>query len=495
MRCLLPMLGVAFLALGSARADERDDVRKIERHMRNTIDAVEPSVVAIVVSHREYKTQSAADRTQGRLGSYIPPAKRFPPAAMEDARLDLEDSQSIADNEYGSGLVLDAASGLILTNYHLIEGAAKIYVRGSRGKGSYANIHAADARSDLAVLKLIEPIEGLKAVRFADVRLSDGPKDQKATVYRGMWVIAMGHPQAAGVADGSPSASWGILSNVRRRSLAASKEESPKARPLFRYGILLQTDARLTLGCSGGGLFNLDGEAIGLTSPLAAVSGADTAGGYALPLDRNFTRIIEVLKEGKEVEYGFLGVSIQSFDLREPGIKGLRVNAMAGTPAGRANIRATDVLLSVNGNPIREPDDLFLQIGGLLAGDEVELTVASRAQPIAVKLGKLKHDLPWLASVRSPSFHGLRIEDTNVRLQENGPIYLPQGVLIRDIEPNSIAAAKIPERERLWVITHVNGNAVSSPADFYREARDGNIRINLADPTRMDADKEITLSK
>src|SRR6202011_3306869 len=104
--------------------------------------------------------------------------------------------------------------------------------------------------------------------------------------------------------------SWGIVSNLRHRAPATPLlNEIDRAKiTLHQYGALLQTDARLSVGCSGGALINLQGELVGLTTTLAALTGGDTTGGFAVPMDAGIRRIVRVLEKGEEVEYGFLGV-------------------------------------------------------------------------------------------------------------------------------------------------------------------------------------------
>src|SRR5208337_1788428 len=109
---------------------------------------------------------------------------------------------------FGSGVVIDEG-GLILTNYHVVQDATKIYVRLPGGKGAYADIHAADARSDLAVLKLLQP----NFLPLKPIVLGDADK-----VEQGQFVLTLANPFAAGFRDGKPSASWGIISNIRRRA-------------------------------------------------------------------------------------------------------------------------------------------------------------------------------------------------------------------------------------------------------------------------------------
>ena len=135
-------------------------------------------------------------------------------------------------------------------------------------------MHAADSRSDLAVLALDKPV----AVKAIKVGNGDA-------VEKGDYVLSLSNPFAAGFRDGSPSASWGIISNVRRRVPGSAREED-RGKSLHQYGTLLQTDARLNLGCSGGALIDLNGNLIGLTTSTAAISGGEVPGGFAVPIER-----------------------------------------------------------------------------------------------------------------------------------------------------------------------------------------------------------------
>jgi len=513
-------LGVVLLAMSTAlRAQQpvKDDARALEDHVRKVVAQAEPAVVAVIVSHAKYpRLPTDGPPRPGRLGKYLDPpdnqgVNRFGPKDTGyDPKLDLSDPQNVADNLFGSGLVLDS-SGLILTPYHLIEGATKIYVRTSTGKGSYADFHAYDARSDLAVLKLIEPPAGMKEIRLGDVRVSDGPNGEKPTVARGMFVLSMGHAQAAGAADGSASVSFGVLSNVRRRAAGPSREEQ-RTRTLPHYGMVLHTDARVTLGCSGGALLNLEGELIGITTPMAAVTGAETSGGFALPIDANYRRILDVLKAGKEVEYGFLGVTFS----REIGHtrldNGLKIDKVTpGAPAYNAGLlgsttptRGGDSIVAIDGNPIKEQDDLFLYVGAALAGTQVKMTVSRPQSPlldVKVTLAKFDHPLPWLATNKSPDFLGLRIDYSSVMLLKANlaDTGIPAGVAVREVDPGSVAAEKfkaLPEPVTRWLITHVNGKAITNPTEYYGEIRGkDSIRLRLLDPSSSGADRnrEITI--
>src|SRR5581483_2619868 len=188
-----------------------------------------------------------------------------------------------------------------------------------------------------------------------------------------------------------PSASWGILSNIRRRPAAPLREEE-RTKPLHYYGTLLQTDARLNLGCSGGALVNLQGELVGLTTAAAAIQGGETPGGFAVPVSAGMRRILDVLLRGEEVEYGFLGVA---FDGRAPeGHQGASLlNVIGGSPAHlEGGLKPRDTIVAVDGTPIRDSEDLFVQLGTRLAGSRVRLQVqrdGRELRPVEVTLAKL----------------------------------------------------------------------------------------------------------
>src|SRR5262245_50137266 len=290
---------VLVLTVAAARAEPPPEAAALQRAVHKVIEAAEPSVACILVSRSEKYGdplgEGPPDEARGRLGGFNPGRHRFAPKELVN-RLDLASPDTVPES-YGSGVVIHE-SGLVLTNFHVIEKAKKVFVRlPGPDRASYADILAADPRADLAVLKLIRGPGDLKPIKFGD-----GGK-----VRKGDWVISLANPFAAGFRDGSPSASWGIISNLRRPAPPPGPvDETKRAKPLAQYAFLIQTDARLNLGCSGGALLNLDGELIGLSTALAARTGGETAGGYAIPLDANVRKMIEVLKRGEEIEYGFL---------------------------------------------------------------------------------------------------------------------------------------------------------------------------------------------
>jgi S1-C subfamily serine protease len=452
-------------AMTVAQAAEPKEALALQEQLQNAIQDAEPAIACILVSRsqdyfRVGETRPPTD--SGKLGDYT----------GGDEKLDLGNAANVPES-YGSGVVIDE-SGLILTNYHVIRGATKVFVRLPGAKGSYADIHAADPRSDLAVLRLLRPPAGLKAIK-----IGDGGKARK-----GQMVLTIANPFAAGFRDGSPSASWGIISNIRRRApdpVVPESEDKKKSerdfeinrrKTLHHYGILLQTDARLNLGCSGGALIDLKGELIGLTTAFASLTGTETAGGFAVPLDAAMKRIIEVLKRGEEVEYGFLGVTPH----QHPG-KVVLSDVMGWSPAFRAGLRGGDVLLTVNGMPVQEIDDVLLATGVALAGSEVQVEVRRGPQTLTKTVTLAKFRIPAelgsiIASRKPSAARGLRVDYTSVLYAQTVAFWprevYPTGVVVREVLPDS-GAAKAMLRVN-DVVTHVNGKPVGTPAEFYKLA-------------------------
>jgi S1-C subfamily serine protease len=460
---------------------------------QEAIRRAEPSIACILVSrsdiYRRWFRQTPPPDYPGRLGDFSPNATANIPLNPEDTRekneylkllerrirpnnpfqrqhglerelailFDLADPNNVPDS-YGSGVVLNDR-GMILTNYHVVRDAAKVYVRLPGKQGSYADIYAADPRSDLAVLQLLRP-----GLRPPALQLGDGGQLRK-----GQLVLSLANPFAAGFQDGSPSASWGIISNLRRRTLPpASLEQERNRYQLQHMATLVQTDARLNLGCSGGALLNLQGEWVGLTTALAAITGSETAGGFALPLDAPIRQIIAVLERGEDVAYGFLGVGLGPGNelRRNDSIKVSHV--VPGSAAQRAGLEQFDIILSVNGRPIRETDDLFLNLGICLAGSDAQLEIKKSTgvrRSLKVTLDKFYVPMQGIVSSKPPFVRGMRVDYTSVLQQRDKLQECPPGVYVCEIEPGSPS-----ERARLHeaIITQVNGQPVHNPAEFYR---------------------------
>jgi len=476
------------LFLGSARAD--DDPLKLalalEGAIQKAIAKAEPAVACILVSKSEgYKRfaqfqQHPSNGQPGSLGDFqfqkALQWSHFKPG-MEDLakRLNLAAPEAVPDS-YGSGVVIDSR-GLVLTNYHVVKDATKIFVRLPEKPGSYANILAADERSDLAVLRLLEPPANLTALK----------RPKEATFRKGQFVLALANPHAAGFRDGSPSVSWGLLSNLRRRVPGELNEIERRRPKLHYYGVLLQTDFRLNLGSGGGALVDLQGNWIGLTTSQAALAGGESAGGFAIPLDARMNRIIDTLARGEEVEYGFLGVALST-----QATDRVLVGSVASGSPSDGQLFPGDRILRINGVPINEPDDLFLNVSTSLAGSTVDVEVwpaSGQKRTVQITLAKSywPPSGPLIAANRPNPVRGLRVDHASLLYQPPfGTLnYVPKGVVVREVLPDS-AAARAGIRAEKDIIVKVNQTEVNSPREFYAAAADarGPIELTLADPER-----------
>ena len=246
------------------------------------------------------------------------------------------------------------------------------------------------------------------------------------------------------------------------------------------------------MGTSGGALLNLKGEMIGLTVALAATAGYEKSAGFALPVDDVFLRAVKTLKEGREVEYGLLGVRTKSLprDDNNPARHGVVVESVVpGTPADRAGFLPNDVITQVDDQEIIEPDDLLLAIGKLPADGSAWVTVerGGRRQALAVQeLSKYHVRGKMIVTNLPPAWRGLRVDYVT-----NIPEF-DRKVQQRSIDPGSVLISEVEENSPAWreglrpqmMISHVAGTPVGTPKQF-REAvtgKTGPVRLRLSPP-------------
>jgi serine protease Do len=504
--CGIVMFALCFTGPASAQEPtHRELLAAFEKQLKATAATAGPSIACVVVSRSDrYPKPKAPADTPGTLGTFD--AKEFlkDNPSLERATLakylDLSDPRSIPDHGYAGGVVIDS-SGLVLTPYHVIDKATKVYVFLPGGVGSYADIRAADARSDLAVLKLINPPPKLTAIKFADVRLRD-LGDQKATVFAGKLVVLMANPYSSNFRLDQPSAAFGSITAIRDpiSPPANSSFEMGTIKNYYKFGPLLEHDIKPNGGVTGGALVNLSGELVGLTTATVAVYDRQIGPGYAIPADDHFRRITDVLRKGEEVEYGFLGVSAPT----EQPI-GIRIGSvMPGQPAALAQIRSDDIITRIGGHPARTYEDLLLHVGCALAGAKVKVSIrrGREDREVEVTLAKYKHELPFIASVRPEPVFGLRVEYGSLLAQKNtgpreSPVVVPAGVWVREVIPDSPAATRfktLGDDPTRWLITRVNGATVSAPSEFYNAAKgQDKVKLTLIDPSDPTREKELTL--
>lgn len=301
-------------------AEEAEQARALEKAVGRAIEQCQRSVVAII---RVPKAERG-----GTLGPGGVPQTAVSDRAQPGLAYDVR--------EYGMGVVLDR-SGKILTNHHVLgDPRANDYYVSSGGKTwKVHRVLAADPWMDLAVLDLVSEDQPANASDWVPIELGEGE-----SIRRGQFVVALGDPLAV-VRDGEPTSSWGIISHTDRKTprLGTARDGLDT---VHHFGSLLQSDARFSLGSSGGALIDLDGRMIGLTSMWVAALGDAQAGGFAIPVDEDFRRVVKMLSRGELPEYGFLGV-VPAAPPDDENRDGQAGDGQAGDGDNRANVRGPDV--------------------------------------------------------------------------------------------------------------------------------------------------------
>ena len=294
---------------------------------------------------------------------------QFPPGSpFEDMFKDFGTPQERKTSALGSGFII-SEDGIVVTNNHVIEGAEDVYVRVNGDQEFKAKILGADPGMDLAVLKM-ESDQKFIPVEFGD--------SDKARI--GDWVLAIGNPFGLG---GTVTA--GIIS-ARNRSIGLS-----------RYEDFIQTDASINQGNSGGPLFNMDGDVVGINTAILGQSGSIGIG-FSIP-SNSAKRVINQLIEFGETKRGWLGVRIQTVTkeiaevekLDKP--RGALVASVAeGSPSDKGGIKPGDIILEFDGKPIKEMGELPKIVAQTDVGKNVDVKIWRNKREInkVITLGRLE---------------------------------------------------------------------------------------------------------
>ena len=372
----------------------------------------------------------------------------------------------------GSGFVI-SEDGFIVTNNHVIQGADEVLIEFFEGFELEAEIVGTDPNTDLALLK-VESDEPLKFVTWGD--------SEAARV--GDWVMAMGNPLGQGF-----SVSAGIVS-ARGRALSGS------------YDDYIQTDAAINRGNSGGPLFNLSGEVIGVNTAILSPNGGSIGIGFAMS-SRVAENVIAQLRDFGETRRGWLGVRIQDVtdDLAEglglAEVRGALVTDVPEGPALEAGMEAGDVILSFDGVEVDDTRGLVRQVGETTVGKEVRVLVFrnGKTETLRVTLGRREDaERPIPASVNSTDpvtseVLGLTISNMTDELREQlGLDADAEGLVVADVAEDSEAYEKGLRAGDL--ITEAGQEKVASVRDLedrIDEARDAG-RKTLLLLVRRDGD-------
>jgi Do/DeqQ family serine protease len=327
----------------------------------------------------------------------------------------LPDRPQRREQAAGSGVIVDAARGYVITNHHVIREAEQVLVTLVDRRQFQARIVGTDPGTDIALLH-IEPRK-LTALRFGD-------SDQLQV---GDYVLAIGNPFGIG-----QTVTSGIVSALGRSGL------SPEG-----YEDFVQTDASINPGNSGGALVNLRGELIGINTAIIGPAGGNVGIGFAVPSNMARAVMTQIVTHG-EVRRGRLGVELVdlTFDLaKKLGVTTLDGAAIAtvqpGSPAEKAGLRPRDVVTAMNGRPIRSAAELRARLGLTAVGEEVELKVVRGGQPgtIRARVGAPE------AMARGngqpvPQLPGLSV----VEIERGSPLYQRiQGLIVAAVDHGSRA--------------------------------------------------------
>ncbi|HTH18019.1 MAG TPA: Do family serine endopeptidase [Magnetospirillum sp.] len=264
----------------------------------------------------------------------------------------------------GSGVIVDARAGYVLTNNHVVANADRIDVTTKDNRSFHAKLVGTDPSTDIAVLR-IEP-NGLYDIPFGD----------SSKVEVGDFVLAIGNPFGLG-----QTVTSGMVSAIGRSGLG-----------IEGYEDFIQTDASINPGNSGGALVNFKGELIGINTAILAPGGGNIGIGFAVPINMARSVMTQIVEHGS-VRRGRIGIAVQDLtpDLAEALSTGRQqgaavVDVEPNSPAARAGLKSGDVVVSVGGEPIRSATELRNRIGLTPVGTTLSLGVERGNRPVAVEV-------------------------------------------------------------------------------------------------------------
>ena len=353
-----------------------------------------PAVVAVAVSGTHVSKQKVPDAFRYFFGPNAP----------------REQVQERPFKGLGSGVIIDAKQGYIVTNNHVIEGADEILIGLHDGREVEAKLIGTDAESDIALLQI-------KAKNLTALKRADSDKLQV-----GDFAVAIGNPFGLG-----QTVTSGIVSAMGRSGLGIEMLEN-----------FIQTDAAINSGNSGGALVNLNGELIGINTAIVAPGGGNVGIGFAIPANMVNNLVKQIIEHG-EVRRGVLGVMGQ--DLTSELAKGFGIETQHGgfinevmpdSAAAKAGIKVGDIIVSVNGRSIKSFQELRAKVATMGAGTKVEFGLIRDGdeETVTAVLGESTQAAEAAAGAVHPMLQGAKLETAS-----------SSGVEITDVAQGSPAAA------------------------------------------------------
>jgi len=448
-RCLGLTLAVGFGALVATGAS----LAASGKGPDSVADTAERVIDAVV----NISTSQTIEAQKGVQLPQLPPGSPFEEFFDEFFKKGGEDGGSRARkvSSLGSGFVIDP-SGIIVTNNHVIADADEIFANFNDGSKLKAEIVGRDSKSDLAVLR-VKPDKSIKAVTFGD--------SDKMRV--GDWVMAIGNPFGLG-----GSVTVGVVS-ARNRDINAGP-----------YDNFLQTDAAINRGNSGGPLFNMDGEVIGINTAIISPSGGSIGIGFAIP-SKSVTGVVAQLREFGETRRGWIGVRIQQIDdaIAESlglskGHGALIAGVNDGGPAAKGGLQTGDIIVKFDGREIKEMRDLPKVVADTQVGKTVDVVYLRKGkeQSARVTLGRLEDsekaqaasltkEKPGEPKSVTKNVLGLGLSSLTDDLRKKYKIKeSTKGVIVVSVDRNSAAAERGIQAGD--VILEIQNEAIIKPDDL-----------------------------
>jgi serine protease Do len=419
-------------------ADKPEVLSDLQEAFVRVADIIEPVVVNIA-STRIEKTQSYSSQFGSPFGDEDPFNdffKHFFPSEPGTRKI-----QSL-----GSGIIIDKR-GYVLTNYHVVEKATDIQVTlgdGNSKKTYSAKIMGSDSRTDLAIIR----VENKKGEEFPVAPLGDSDK-----IRIGEWAIAIGSPFGL-----EHTLTVGVIS-AKRQNVSIQNNN---------YEDFIQTDASINPGNSGGPLVNIRGEVVGVNTAIYSPSGGFVGVGFAIPINKAKEILTSLIENGKVVR-GWLGVRIQditdelakSFNLT--GKDGALVNeVVAAGPAEKAGIKRGDVIVEIDGKPVKTTSELRSIVGRISPDKKTKVKVMRGGKEVmlGVVLGKAPEDGGEALSKDEATNDSLGLTVQNSK----------DGVVVTKVEPGSLAqSAGIREGD---LIKEANNKEIKDVPDFENAAKE-----------------------
>jgi serine protease Do len=449
---------VSAVCPAAPRAPEERSARDFEDAFARAAEAIAPSVVSITSTRTLQGPRLVPWPFDDFFGGQLPDFfQRMPRRKFKQHGL-------------GSGVIVDER-GHIMTNNHVVAGAEELRVHLNGDRSFDAEIVGTDPKTDLAVIKIdARRLQPAKLAERADVRV-------------GRWVLAVGSPFGL-----DQTVTAGIISAKGREGIGVADYED-----------LIQTDAAINAGNSGGPLINLDGEVVGINTAILSRTGGNQGIGFAIPISMA-RKIMRSLIETGKVTRGWLGITIQDLtpdmaaSFGYESTDGVLVNDVLDEgPAAEGGLKAGDIIVARNGSDVTNMSSFRNEIAATAPGTEVELEVwrDGQREKLRIELGRMPKQAARRGTPQPMENRlGPQLTDLTDELRERlGLAEDVEGAVVAALVPGSPAAeAGLRVGE---VITHVQGERVTSAAEAERRlsqedlARGVRLRVRGKDASRF----------